>query len=310
MRKRAGLRLAAGIAATLAMGVHAQAQTNPYGPNDRLGAVNNLSAEGVLRAAGLVKTGKVYSLAVKTGPDSPAYGERSYKVQILPPPGPPPPAPAGTLTGHDEIVTTSMGIGTQMDGFGHVGIDNVFYNGRTGAEINQPGGLKQDLSDIPPIVTRGVLIDMARHFGVQRMEAGRAYNRADIEAAMRSQGVTLRKGDVVLFHTGWQAVASEDKAKFLAGEPGIGEEGAAWLADQGVVAIGSDTWALEVLPAPDPARPFLVHALLLSKRGVHILENVDTAELAKDRATEFLFVLGQPKFVGTAQLVVHPVAIR
>jgi kynurenine formamidase len=282
-----------------------------FGAADTLGAVNNLSPEGVRRAAALVKLGKVYSLAVPTGPDSPAYGDRSYKVQITPAPGTEPkPTGDGAPTGYDEIVTTSMGIGTQMDGLGHVGIDHWAYNGRPAAAINTASGFKQDLSGIPPIVTRGVLIDMARHAGVAQLPAGRVFNQPEIQAAMRAQGVTVRRGDVVLFHTGWQAMAAQDKVRFLAGEPGIGEAGAAWLADQGVVAIGADTWALEALPAPDPSKPFRVHALLLAKKGVHILENIDTAELARDRATEFLFVLGQPKFVGTVQLVVHPVAIR
>lgn len=295
------------LATVLAGSATAQEAGQPsrYGPDDRLGAVNNLSPEGVLRAAALVKTGKVYSLAVPTGPDSPAYGTRSYKVEILSET----PPPSG-LVGFDEKVTTSMGIGTQMDGFGHVGMNGRFYNGRTAAELNTPEGFKQDLSSIPPIVTRGVLIDMAKHFGMAQLPAGKLYNRADIEAAMRAQGVTVGKGDVVIFHTGWQVVASEDKAKFLSGEPGIGVEGAGWLADQGVVAIGSDTWALEALPAPNPADPYQVHALLLSGRGVHILENIETRGLVKDGVKEFLFVLGQPKFVGTVQLVVHPVAIR
>lgn len=306
------LALACCLAALLTAPAAAQEPWYPsrHGAGDRLGAVNNLSPEGVRRAAGLVKLGKVYSLAVPTGPDSPAYGDRSYQVRITPAPGTEPPAPADQPTGYDEVVTTSMGIGTQMDGLGHVGLGNRVYNGRTAAEVNTAAGFKQDLSAIPPIVTRGVLIDMARYLGVAQMKPGQVFNRPEIEAAMRAQGVTVGRGDVVLFHTGWQAMATKDKKAFLAGEPGIGEEGAAWLADQGVVAIGSDTWALEALPAPDPTRPFRVHALLLAKKGVHILENIDTAELARDRATEFLFVLGQPKFVGTVQLVVHPVAIR
>jgi kynurenine formamidase len=305
--------VAVAVTSLFASAAAAQEAWHPsrHGAGDTLGAVNNLSPEGVRRAVGLVKLGKVYSLAVPTGPDSPAYGGRSYKVQITPAPGKEPPSGGPDApTGYDEVVTTSMGIGTQMDGLGHVGVNHRAYNGRTAAQVNTPEGFKQDLSSIPPIVTRGVLIDMARHFGVQQMKPGQVYNRPEIEAAMRAQGVTIRKGDVVLFHTGWQAMAGKDKTAFLAGEPGIGEGGAAWLADQGVVAIGSDTWALEALPAPNPAQPFRVHALLLAKKGVHILENIETAELAKDRATEFLFVLGQPKFVGTVQLVVHPVAIR
>ena len=285
---------------------------SPWGPNDTLGALNNLSPDGVMKAVRLVKTGKVYSLAIPTSADAPAYGDRKYTVEISPPPGAnTPPAAANKITAHDEKVTTSMGIGTQMDGFGHLGVDHTYYNGLKGQDLNKPGGFqKLDFANRPPIVTRGVLIDMAKHFGKPMLEAGQAFNRKDIEAAMKAQGVTVGKGDVVLFHTGWMAMVKTDKAKFSSSEPGLGEEGAAWLADQGVVAIGADTIALEPLPAVDPQRPFVVHQLLLAKRGVHVLENIATAELVADGVKEFLFVLGQPRFAGTVQVVVNPVAIR
>ncbi len=74
--------------------------------------------------------------------------------------------------------------------------------------------------------------------------------------------------------------------------------------------IGADSAALEVIPFEQADTPFAVHATLLTKHGVHILETVDTALLAADGATEFLFVLGQPRFRGTVQMVVNPVAIR
>ncbi len=307
--------LAAGALAALVAGT-AQAQDawypSKYGAADTLGAVNNLSPEGVRRAVSLVKTGKVYALGVPTGPASPVYGERKYTAEITPAPGVVV-APVGEskVTAHDEKVTTSMGIGTQMDGFGHLGIDHRYYNGRTGAEMNQPGGFKVlDLSGVPPIVTRGVLIDMVRHFG-RPLVAGQVFNRAEIEAAMKAQKVTVGKGDVVLFHTGWLASKAEsDKAAFSATEPGLGESGAIWLADQGVVAIGADTIALEAIPFENPNRPFVVHQTLLAKKGVHILENVNVGPLAADGVGEFLFVLGQPRFVGTVQVVINPIAIR
>lgn len=312
MRKIRGAALA--MAAAGLWGGAATAQdvwSRPnYGPNDRLGAVNNLSPEGVRQAAGLVRLGKVYSLAVPTGSDTPAFSGRTYKAEILPAPGTEQPAAADALTAYDEKVVTSMGIGTQMDGLGHLGLGHTYYGGLKAAEVNTPEGFKLDLSNVPPIVTRGVLIDMARHMGVAQVKGGEAFDRAELEAAARAQGVSVRKGDVVLIHTGWQSMAEKDPKAFIENEPGLAESGAAWLADQGVVAIGSDVPALEALPSPDPKGPFRVHALLLSTKGVHILENVQTAELAKDRASEFLFVLGQPRFVGTVQVVVHPVAIR
>jgi kynurenine formamidase len=306
--------LAAILLAALARSAGAQEAWYPskYGAADTRGALNNLSPEGVKRAVALVKAGKVYALGVPTGPDSPAYGDRKYTAEIIQTPNPGE-APIGDnkVTAHDEKVTTSMGIGTQLDGFGHLGIEHRYYNGLRGEDLRTPKGFqKLDLSGLPPIVTRGVLVNMARHFGKPMLEGGQKISRADIEAAMRAQKLTLGKGDVVLFHTGWMWVADTDKAKFLASEPGIGEAEAKWLADLGVVAIGADTVALEHIPFASEARPWIVHQTLLAKKGVHILENINTAQLAADGVGEFLFVLGAPRFVGTVQVVINPIAIR
>ena len=273
--------LAAVSAAALAAGAAlAQERWFPskWGADDTLGAINNLSPQGVQRAVKLVKTGQVYSLAIPTGPDSPVYGRRSYTAEISPAPGGDTrPDGSGRVTSHDEKVTTSMGIGTQMDGLGHLGIDHHYYNGLTGAQVNTPEGFKKlEMSKIPPIVTRGVVIDMARHFGVSMLKEGQAFNRAEIEAAMKAQKIKIGKGDVVLFHTGWMQMIEKDKALYQRAEPGLGEEGAKWLADLGVVAIGADTIALEPLPAVERGKTFIVHQTLLAKKGVHILENINT----------------------------------
>jgi kynurenine formamidase len=309
------LLAAGGLAGALVAGAAlAQERWFPskYGPNDTLGAVNNLSSQGVKRAASLVRQGKTYSLAIPTGPTSPVYGQRSYTVEISPgPTADTTPNGTGRVTAHDEKVTTSMGIGTQMDGLGHLGIDHHYYNGLTGKQVNTPQGFKLlELSNIPPIVTRGVVIDMTRHFGATSMKAGQVFNRPEIEAAMKAQKIVIGKGDVVLFHTGWMKTLASDKATYQRSEPGLGEDGAKWLADQGVVAIGADTIALEVIPFVNPQQAFIVHQTLLAKKGVHILENINTQPLVDDGVKEFMFVLGQPRFVGTVQVVVNPIAIR
>ena len=87
-------------------------------------------------------------------------------------------------------------------------------------------------------------------------------------------------------------------------------EGAQYLADLGVVAIGADTWALEVIPFEKETRPFDVHLTLLAKNGVYILENMVTTQLAADGVTEFFFTLGAPRLEGAVQAIVNPVAIR
>lgn len=283
-----------------------------YGAQDTNGAMNNLSPEGTVAAARLVKTGKVYALGVVTGPDTPVWPGRSYSVAVMGiDDGGGAPIGAGKATGHDDVLMTFVGIGTQLDGFGHIGIDRRHYNGVHARDFYKPDGVtKFGTESILPTATRGVLLDMTRHYKLDVLKPGTAFNRAEIDAAAKAAGVTIRKGDVVLFHTGWMKLAKTDPKQFIAVQPGLGKDGAEYLAALGVVMIGADTAALEAIPFEDPARPFVVHQTLLTKRGVHILENIDTAALAADGATEFLFVLGQPRFQGTVQAVVNPVAIR
>ena len=101
-----------------------------------------------------------------------------------------------------------------------------------------------------------------------------------------------------------------DEYGINAAEPGLGVEGAQFLAELGVIAVGSDNWGLEVVPFERGTEVFPVHQVLLQQNGVYILENVRTDELAADGVHEFMFVLGVPKLVGSVQAVITPVAIR
>jgi kynurenine formamidase len=314
--KRATL-INAGIAAGLlcmGQGTLADESWYPskYGAKDTLGAINNLSAEKVKKSASLVRTGKTYPLGVPTGPDTPAYPPRWYHMTVLQL-GAGDGATLGSnkAVGNDDMLTTFMGIGSQIDGLGHMGVEHTYYNGTKAAEFVGPAGLtKFSTHELPPIVTRGVLLDMTKELGMDPLPAGTAFNRKEIDSASKRAGVTIEKGDVVLFHTGWLATAASDPERFIATQPGLGLEGARYLAGKGVVAIGADSAALEVIPAEDPSMAFPVHPELLAKNGVYILEVMNTAELAADGATEFLFVLGQPRFVGSVQAIINPVAIR
>jgi len=139
---------------------------------------------------------------------------------------------------------------------------------------------------------------------------GTAFNRKEIDEQARRQGIEIRKGDVVLFHTGWQALEGKDNKRFLAGEPGLGRDGATYLSSKEVVAVGADTWALEAIPFEPGAGVFEVHQILLARNGVYILENMNTGPLVRDKAWEFMFVLGTPKITGAVQAIINPVAIR
>lgn len=283
-----------------------------YGEGDTLGAINELSPAAVLAATKLVTQGRTYALGVETGRDTPAYAPRSFQLFAVAS-GDGSGASKGPNAGtfNDDWMLTWLGIGTQIDGLGHFGIGHRYYNGTPLAEFWRPTGvLKFGTHALPPIVTRGVLLDMAGLAGVPMLSPGTAINRAELEAAAARQKVTLRRADVVLLHTGWQRLAKEDPERFMGGQPGLGVGGAEYLASLGVVAVGADTWGLEAVPAEDPAQVFPVHQVLLARNGVYILENIRTDELVADRAWEFLFVLGQPRFVGAVQMVINPIAIR
>ena len=275
--------------------------------DNTLGAVSTLTAADVKSAAGLVTEGKTYALGVITGPTTPAYPGRSFGIKVFdygPAQG------NNKVTGHDDRLETHVGIGSQIDGLAHMGRDGVHYGGHKAEDIFAEDGLKAlGTEHIPPIATRGVMLDMAKHFGVEQLEPMQGFGKADIEAAAKAQGVEIGTGDVVLFHTGWLPLAGTDPAKFIAEQPGLNTEGAEYLAELGVVAIGADSPALETMAFED-GTVFPVHQTLLVDHGIYILETINTAELAADSAHEFFFVLGQPRFAGSVQAVINPVAIR
>lgn len=283
-----------------------------YGPKDEIGAANLLTPELARDAAKLVKTGKTYRLGVETNAQTPAFGTRTWSL-IINQPGQ---AGGGSLgptktTYNDDIVSGYVAIGSQLDGLGHIGVDNVYYNCFKAAEFAQADGLKKlGVDKLPPFVTRGVMLDMAAYYNTAMVPEGTAFNRKEIDEQAKRQGIEIRKGDVVLFHTGWQGLVGKDNKRFLAGEPGLGKDGALYLASKQVVAVGADTWAVEVLPFEKGVGVFEVHQILLPRNGIFILENMDTSELAKDKAWEFMFVLGASRITGTVQAIINPVAIR
>ncbi|MBR8510974.1 cyclase family protein [Burkholderia cenocepacia] len=283
-----------------------------YGADDEIGAANLLTPDVVRQAVGLVKAGKTYPLAVPVDKNLPAYRHRSfrlYNVQVGQQAGKS--LGPNKFTFNDELVNAWTGVGTQLNGIGHIGIDNVYYNGNKAADFVTVDGVKKlGVEKVPPIVTRGVVLDMTAYYGKPIVPGGTEFTVADIHAVLKKQGLTLRKGDVVLFNTGWLELIGKDHKQFLDVEPGIGMEAAKWLADQGIVAFGGDTWASEVYPNPHTQDEFPVNQYMLAKRGIYNLELIDSRALVRDKAWEFLFVLGQPLYVGSTQVNINPVAIR
>ena len=311
MLKRMMIAAAAVGFATSAFGQAADWTKSKWGPNDEIGAANYLNADLVLKAAQLIKTGKTYALGIETSSKTPAYPPRGFKITIVQPgqaglPGIGP----NKLSYNDDIIEGWAGIGSQLDGLGHIGIEHVYYNGNKLHDFADAAGLKKlGIEKVPPIVTRGIMLDMAAHYGVDIVKEGTAFNTAEIEAVAKKQGVEIRQGDVVIFHTGWISLIGKDDKRYSAGEPGLGLDGAKYLVGKGVVAVGADTWGVEAIPF-ETKDVFPVHAELLAKNGTYILENMNTAALAADKVYEFMFVLGQSRITGAVQAIINPIAIR
>jgi kynurenine formamidase len=284
-----------------------------FGPADQAGNLNHVTLEKTLAASKLVTRGKAYRLGIETNKDTPSYPPRTFAITVVQP-GQVAGATIGSnkATYNDDIITGWAGTGSQIDGFGHVGIDHLYFNCNRAADFVSTEGLKKlGIENVPAIATRGVLLDMAGYLGTDVVKEGTAFNRAEIEGAMKRQGVaSIGRGDVVLFHTGWTKLIGKDDERFKAAEPGLGVEGAKHLASLDVAMVGADTWGLEVVPFEKDAGEFRVHQVLITLNGIHILENMNTEEMVKDEAWEFLFTLGPPRITGAVQAIVNPIAIR
>src|SRR5688500_18456097 len=284
-----------------------------FGPTDQMGNVNNITPEKTIAASKLVTKGKAYRLGIETNKDTPAYPPRTFAITIVQPG-----QNAGTTIGptkttyNDDMINGWAGVGSQLDGLGHIGIDNLYYNCNRGIDFALTDGLKKlGIENVPAIATRGVLLDMSGYFNSDIVKEGTAFNRAEIEGAMKRQGIrSIEKGDVVLFYTGWLKLLGKDNKRFGAGAPGLGRDGARYLASLGVGMVGSDTWSFEVVPFEKDAGVLEVHQILIPLNGIHILENVNTEEMVRDQAWEFLFTLGPGRISGGVQAIVNPIAIK
>ncbi len=296
--------------ASIAVAQEKQWYPSVYGANDEIGAANLLSPEIVLKATKLIKKGKTVNLGVEISTASPAFGHRIFHLQIAQPY-----QAGGSTFGPnkfsfvDEYLSTWTGIGTQINGVGHVGINNVYYNGNKAKDFVKPTGVTRlGLEKVPPIVTRAVLVDMTDYFKKEIVPAGTVFTVANIKEQLKKQKIKIEKGNIVLFYTGWIHHYITNNKKFVSGEPGIGMEAAKWLADQNIVAWGSDSESSEAVPGKTKAfRP--VNQYLLAKRGLYNFEMVDTRPLVKEKVYEFLFVNGHTRIKGTTQLMVNPIAI-
>ena len=289
-------------------------EPSKWGADDTIGSANLVTPERTLEAAKLIKQGKSMPLGITIGPDTPAFPPRSLSLQIVQPN-----QQGGVkMTGfgyegnyNDDVLQTWIGIGSQLDGLGHLGESGMYYNCLDEKEISVITGLtKLGTHDVPPLVGRGVVVDMAAHMGVDAMEAGQAFGSEEIKAAAEAQGVEFREGDIILFYTGWtDANFTENPQMWGSSEPGLSNEGAEYLATLNPMAVGADTWGLEAVPPKEGDKVFYGHVTFLKENGIYILETMNVGPLLEEGVNEFMFVLGQNRIRGAVQAMINPVAL-
>ncbi len=190
---------------------------------------------------------------------------------------------------------------------------DVYYNGFTGEEILDAYGMRQlGIEKIKPIVTRGILIDVAGYKNVDRLPNGYEVTVEDVIGALKKHGMSeesVRRGDALLFRYGWSSLWGEPD-RYNDSPAGIGLDVARWIAARQATLFASDSWTGEVIPNPDPKLMFPVHQELLTKNGIFILENLNLEELASEGVHEFLFVFAPMPFKGATGSPGRPIAIR
>lgn len=212
----------------------------------------------------------------------------------------------------NELLVTGGHVGTHVDALAHVSQDGCLHGGVDALEA-QVGGRHSEhgAERIPPVITRGVLLDVAATRGVAVLEPGEGVTADDLAAATERAGVEPARGDVALVRTGW-ARHFDDAATYLGqsdGVPGVTEDGARWLAERGVVATGSDTTAFERIPPGAGHRVLPVHRILLVEHGIHIVEHLALEDASAAGLTEFLFVMSPLRILGGTGSPVRPVAV-
>ena len=293
---------------------------SPWGPSDQTGATNRVTAAVTKAAAAEIQTGKVTTMSYPLVDGIPLFGSRFTKT-ILTSVSLAPGAAFGEneLTYMEDTWLSQSHVGTHLDGMGHIGRKDCYYNQTPmGKFINQNNMTKLGLEHLKSFATRGVLVDMVKVFQAAGkfkgnpackkpcLDKGTLITAADIQAGLKMYNVTLREGDIVIIHTGWGDLFEQfpaQNAAYNSGEPGIGKDAANWLVSQKVVAVGADSWAVEVIPGENPKEAFIVHNILLTDHGIHIIENVRTdlmaAEAAAGKRSTFFFNMTVPKAVGT-----------
>jgi kynurenine formamidase len=262
--------------------------------NEALGCLNFLTPEGVVEAAGLVRSGKVFRLDAKIGFAQPSlFGRADHVHRVL---------PLGPMAHDDLLDNYNTQAGSQWDGLAHVGHlrHDAFYNGVKVSEIRDGHNARLSIHHwANKVVGRGVLIDAfafrkAQGRPVNPLQRD-TYTLDDLKGALAAQRTSLTPGSILLVRTGWMeayekctpeektALAPMDKIQSIGVE--ASRELVEWLWNNRVAAIATDCPAVEPLPS-DFSDEKILHYRALPLLGLPLGELFVLAPLAEDCARD------------------------
>ncbi|MEV6899928.1 cyclase family protein [Amycolatopsis sp. NPDC051372] len=283
-----------------------------WGTGDEAGALNLVTPDVTLRAAGLVRSGRTIGLAQPLGPATASPRHRPGPMRFMNRDAGDYALGARTPGGFrfaEDTVQFPTHSGTHVDSLSHAWTGEEIYNGHSQASTRTTRGAQRcGAEKLLPVVTRGVLVDLVAATGGP-LEPSAPVGVDELRRGIAETGVTPETGDAVLIRTGW--LETQDRGgDYFADEPGITEEAARWLADRDVALVGADNYAVEQQSATSG---FPAHLLLLHQHGVPLLENLELAglgdALAADSRSTFLFVFAPIPLVGSTATPVTPVVV-
>ncbi|GAA4914638.1 cyclase family protein [Streptomyces coeruleoprunus] len=288
-----------------------------WGEDDELGTLNLITDEVVREAAATVRTGERVPLALPLRADgvqtgvipgrvNPLHAMVQINQELFGP---------GTVATSDDVVTLGLQAATHWDALSHVSHSGRLYNGRPADSITPHGGAAfGGVDKVRHLVSRGVLLDVARAKGVDRLPGDHAVTPEDLDEAAEFGGVTVRAGDVVLVRTGQMRRYLEgDRHAYAFPSPGLSLRTPEWFHAHDVAAVANDTLTFEIFPPEVEGLWLPVHALDLVEMGMPQgqnwnLETLSTA-CAQRRRYAFLLSATPEPFVGATGTPVAPVAV-
>lgn len=294
-----------------------------WGPDDEAGTLNYITPDKIVRASQLVKAGKVFALAIPFDRNGPQTGHisRFNPIHVMLADGANAtlhPQGAGGFGYADDMITMPLQCATQWDSLAHVFLDGKMYNNRDAALVTNQGAAKNSIDKVSDkIISRGVLLDIARYKKVDCLDLGYPITVADLEGATVAARVRIEPGDILLVRTGLtgHCMARGSWDGYASGHcPGLSFYTLPWLHEKQIAGVAMDTYRVEVNPPelPDVRAPFHIVAipymgLLLGE--IFALEAL-AADCAQDGVYEFLFVAPPLPVTAAVGSPINPYAVK